>query len=138
MYLFHGTRFCDPFEIACGEDGFDVRLSNGGSWGQAVYLSDSALYSNNFAHQTLSGEREIIIALALIGEAFDYGTVRNKELRVPPIKEKSIQNMINIKYDSIAGTTKNTRVYMLYDNYKTYPMYIVKYQIATPLAPTAK
>ena len=65
-----------------------------------------------------------MIAKALIGEAFDCGIEKNTDLRVSPIKKKSMQNMVNIKYDSIAGITKNTRVYMLYDNYKTYPEYI--------------
>lgn len=132
MYLFHGTRCNSPLEIACGEDGFDVRLSNGGSWGHAIYLSDSALYVDKFAHSTPTGEKEIILAKALIGEAFDCGIEKNTGLRVPPIKQKSMQNMVNIKYDSIAGITKNTRVYMLYENYKTYPEYIVQYKLESP------
>lgn len=131
MELFHGTRCNSPLEIACGEDGLDVRLSNGGSWGHAIYLTDCALYADRFAHITATG-KEIIIAKALIGEAFDCGTERNKDLRVPPIKQKSMQNMVNVKYDCISGITKNTRVYMLYDNNRTYPAYIVQYKTETP------
>ena len=46
MDLFHGSGSCDPLEIACGEEGFDLRLSRGGSWGYAIYLTESAQYSD--------------------------------------------------------------------------------------------
>ncbi len=35
-------------------------------------------------------------------------------LWVPPIKQNDMQNMVHIKYDSVAGITKNTRMYMIY------------------------
>ena len=126
MYLFHGTRRSKPIEIACGEDGLDVQFSKGGSWGYAIYLSESAEYAHKFAYQTTT---ELIIAKALIGDTFDYGLERNTQLKVPPIKQRDMQNMVHIKYDSVAGITKNTRVYMIYDN-KTYPLYIVRYKVS--------
>lgn len=86
MLLFHGTSGNDPFKVACGEDGLDIQLSKGGSWGQAIYLSESALYADKFAHHNTSDEKEIIIVKALIGESFDYGTERNRSLKMPPIK----------------------------------------------------
>lgn len=129
MHLFHGTRRSKPIEIACGEDGLDVRFSKGGSWGYAIYLSESAEYAHKFAYQTTTGEKELIIAKALIGDTFDYGLERNTQLKVPPIKQRDMQNMVHIKYDSVAGITKNTRVYMIYDNNKTYPLYIVRYKV---------
>ena len=71
MLLFHGTGGNNPYKIACGEDGLDVRHSKGGSWGYAIYLSENALYVDRFAHHTASGEKVIIITNALIGESFD-------------------------------------------------------------------
>lgn len=130
MLLFHGTGENDPYEIARGEDGLDVRLSRSGSWGNAIiYLSENSLYADRFAHHTASGEKEMMIAKALIAEAFDYGTERKRHLKFPPVKQTSVQNIVNIKFDSVAAITKDTRVYMLYDNMKTYPMYIVKYKV---------
>ena len=73
-------------------------------------------------------ERVVIIAKALIGESFDFGTLKKKDLRMPPIKESSKQNMSNIRYDSVSGITKNVRVFMLYHNYRAYPSYIVHYK----------
>lgn len=128
MDLFHGSGSIDPLEITCGEDGFDLRLSCGGSWGYAIYLSESAQYSDRFAYCTTADVRAIIIAKALIGISFDFGTTKKKELRMPPIREISEQNMSNIRYDSVSGITRNTRVFMLYHNYRAYPSYIVYYK----------
>ena len=128
MVLFHGSGRSDPSEIACGEDGFDIRRSRGGSWGHAIYLSECAQYSDTFAYQNTSNEKAVIIAKALVGESFDFGTLKKKELRLPPVREKSSQNMSDIKYDSVSGVTKNVRVYMLYHNDRAYPSYIVYYK----------
>lgn len=49
-------------------------------------LSGSALYADKFARHSTSDEKEIIIAKALVGESFDYGTERNRSLKMPPIK----------------------------------------------------
>ena len=43
--------------------------------------------------------------------------------------QRDMQSMVHIKYDSVAGITENTRVYMIYDNNKTYPLYIVQYKV---------
>ena len=61
-------------------------------------LPENALYADKFAHHSTSDEKEIIIAKALIGESFDYGT--ETSLKMPPIKQASRQNMVSIKYDS--------------------------------------
>lgn len=128
MDLFHGSGSNDPLEIACGEEGLDLRLSRGGSWGYAIYLTESAQYSDRFAYLTASDERVIIIAKALIGISYDFGTSKKKELRMPPVKENSKQIVANIRYDSVSGITKNARVFMLYHNYRAYPSYIVYYK----------
>ena len=78
-----------------------------------------------FAYCTTSDERAII-AKALIGVSFDFGTTK-KELRMSPIKEISEQNMLNIRYDSVSGITRNTGVFMLYHNYRAYPSYNIAY-----------
>ena len=67
------------------------------------------------------------MAKALIGESFDFGTLKSQELGMPPIKDKSVQNMSDIKYDSVSGT-KNA---MLYNNDRAYPSYVVYYVFFT-------
>ena len=131
MYLFHGTGCNSPLEIVSSEDGLDVRHSNAGSWGHAIYLSDSALYSNQFVHTLPTGEKELLIVKAIIGDCYDYGTKKNTLLRYPPVKDRTLKSLNNVRYDSVSGITKGTRVYMLYDNGKVYPAYIVKYSQCT-------
>ena len=98
------------------------------SWGHAIYLSSSALYTDGCAHNTGSGEKEIIVLKALIGDSYDYGTERKRELRVPPVKMGLQQSIVNVKYDSTSAITRNTIIYMIYENYRTYPLYIVRYK----------
>ena len=128
LVLFHGSKENNPMVICKGEDGFDLRLSNKGTWGVALYFSESSKYADRFAHTTPEGDKELMIVLVLTGEAYDCGTKQNKELRMPPIKDRSQDNLENIKYDSISAISKDTRVYMLYEAYRAYPAYVVKYQ----------
>ena len=71
------------------------------------------MYADKFAHITSDGSREVLIAHVLVGEAYDFGTSHNRELKMPPIKQQSKQNITNIKYDSVSGITNDTRVYMI-------------------------
>ena len=133
LALFHGTKGNDPMVICMGEDGFDLRLSKKGSWGCALYFSENIMYADKFAHITSEGNREVLITNVLVGEAYDFGTLHNQELKMLPIKQQSKQNLTNIKYDSVSGITKDTRVYMIYEAHKTYPAYVVNYQYETLL-----
>lgn len=114
--------------ICKGEDRFDLHLSNKGSWGVALYFSESTHYADRFAYITPEGDRELLVASVLIGKAYDCGTAHNKELKMPPVREKSRQNLEKIKYDSVSAITKDTRAYKLYEMHKAYPACVVRYQ----------
>ena len=128
LMLYHGTKENNPMAICKGEDGFDLRLSNKGSWGIALYFSENVCYADKFAHITSEGDREVLVASVLVGEAYDFGTEHKRELKMPPVRERSKGNLESIKYDSVSAITKDTRVYMLYEMNKAYPAYIVRYQ----------
>ena len=128
LTLFHGSKETNPKVICKGEDGFDLRFSKIGTWGVALYFSESIKYADRFAHTTPDGDKELIVALVLTGEAYDCGTSQNRELRMPPVKETPHNDFESVKFDSVSGITKNTRVYMLYEANRAYPAYIVKYQ----------
>jgi hypothetical protein len=128
LMLFHGSKENNPMDICKGEDGFDLRLSNKGSWGVALYFAESIKYTDRFAHTTPEGDKEMIIVYVLTGDAYDCGTRQNKEFRMPPVKSRSQDNIQNVKYDSISAIKKDTRVYMLYETNRAYPAYVVKYQ----------
>jgi hypothetical protein len=67
--LYHGTRLTDPQNIYEGKEGFDMRYSNGGMWGQANYFAVNASYSDKYHHQVanVEGLKQIFYARVMIG-----------------------------------------------------------------------
>ena len=49
-HLFHGTRATDPKLIFATEDGFDIRFSNAGAYGNGIYFANNSQYSSNYAY----------------------------------------------------------------------------------------
>ena len=48
-FLFHGTSGNDPSKVYKSEEGFDLRLSQAGVWGRAIYFAQNASYSTGYA-----------------------------------------------------------------------------------------
>lgn len=129
--LFHGTRGNDPRQIYEGEDGFDMRFSAQGMWGQANYFAVNASYSHGYAHPTPDGHREMFLVKVLTGDS--YNCPSNNSLRMPPVKQTSgggrkVQ-FAQMRYDTVTGTTGGSQVFMTYDNDKAYPAYLIKYKV---------
>ena len=128
MELFHGTRANDPKVIYENEDGFDMRYSAAGMWGQANYFAVNASYSHGYAHPTNDGYREMFLVKVLTGDAYDCPSTPS--LRKPPMKAAGTSGEVSftqVQYDTVTGVTNGSRVYMTYDNDKAYPAYLVKY-----------
>ena len=49
MELFHGSSSTAPEEIYKSEEGFDMRFSHKGMWGQGNYFAVSAKHSCSYA-----------------------------------------------------------------------------------------
>ena len=131
LELFHGTRSNDPKVIYENEDGFDMRYSAQGMWGQANYFAVNASYSHNYAHATPDGAREIFLVKVLTGDSYDCPS--NSSLRKPPMKASGPGgsgevSFTQVQYDTVTGVTNGSRVYMIYDNDKAYPAYLIKYK----------
>lgn len=127
LELFHGCKGTAPMCISGSEEGFDVRHSKVGRWGIASYFAATAKYADRYAHVCMDGTKEIFFANVLLGEIYDYGKQRDESLRLPPIKLQQISSLVNSRYDSISGISKDTRIYMIYSNNKAYPTYIINY-----------
>lgn len=128
MELFHGTRSIDPKLIYEGEDGFDMRYSNQGMWGQANYFAVNASYSNGYSYQAPGGGKEMFLVKVLTGDSHDCQS--NHTLRLPPIKSAPAGSKVQfnqIRYDTVTGNTGGSQVYMTYDNDKAYPAYLIIY-----------
>jgi len=49
--LWHGTRRTPTAKILGDENGFDMRFSTRGMWGQGIYFAERAEYSDRYAHR---------------------------------------------------------------------------------------
>ena len=124
--LFHGTRNTNPKLIYCSEVGFDVRYSSKGRWGHAIYFSENASYADKYAHITPSGDRQLLIANVAI-QVFQTA-LSNCHLHV--ITRNCEANGLffsELWYDSVTAVSKGSQLYMIYDNSKSIPCYLITY-----------
>ncbi|XP_013786928.1 poly [ADP-ribose] polymerase 15-like [Limulus polyphemus] len=128
--LFHGTRSNEPKRIYDNEEGFDMRFSAKGMWGNANYFAENASYSDAYAYKNSSGAKEIFLALVLTGDSIRLSPDSN--LRMPPPKSSNViaegkVQFAETRYDTVNGFTQDSTVYMTYDNLKAYPAYLITY-----------
>ena len=126
MELFHGTGSTDPRAIYDSEEGFDMRFSAQGMWGQANYFAVNANYSHSYSHTDSSGQMTMFLAKVLTGDNFYCSSDRS--LRMPPLKSSAGGVQLGqVRYDTVTGVTGGSAVYMTYDNQKAYPAYLITY-----------
>lgn len=112
--LFHGTRGTSPKKIIFGENGLDMRFSNNGMWGKGIYFAVNAKYSDDYSHHT-KNEKQMFLCLVNVGYFKELKS--NGSIKKPPEG-----------YDSIKGNTGGSDVFILYENGKCYPKYLITYQ----------
>ena len=122
--LFHGSRKCRAHNIYDSEEGFDMRYSSEGMWGQANYFAENASYSNSYAYELTDGSREILFAKVLTGDSCKCASDRS--LRLPPLKGVHTRFQQE-RYDTVEGETGGSKVFMTYLNDKAYPAYLIVY-----------
>ena len=128
LNLFHGTRNTDPSLIYSGEEGFDMRFCEQGMWGRGNYFAANALYSHAYSHRTHDGMSKMFLACVVVGET--YMCQPDSSLKMPPVKTSLSSSMFkDERYDSVSGFTKGSQVYIIYDNLKAYPLYLVTYRV---------
>ena len=127
LELFHGTCSNDPKNIYGGEEGFDMRFSAKGMWGEANYFAVNASYSDPYAYQASDGCLEMFLVKVLTGDSHECPP--DSSLRKPPVKQggATAVQLCQVNYDTVTGHTKGSRVYMTYDNTKAYPAYLIRY-----------
>ena len=121
--LFHGTRNTPPSSIYQDEEGFDMRFCNAGMWGIGNYFAVNASYSNNYAHRLSDGTKQMFLAKVLTGDSIQLQPT--KSLRMPPEKNSSKGR---VTYDTVAGHTNGSQVFIAYSNDKAYPFYLISYK----------
>ena len=130
--LFHGTCGTPPKSIYNGMDGFDMRFSNKGLWGKALYFAQDCKYSHDYKHKTSTGQFQMFLADVFIGDckkmAFD------RDLTHPPLRPPNHPDHDfgpdapeNLRYNSVKGHTGGSDVFMVYSNGQAYPKYLITY-----------
>ena len=143
LILYHGTRTTDPVSVYKGAQGFDFRFSREGMWGTANYFAVNASYSHSYAHTLGDGSRQMFSVRICAGDVIDLQP--DGKLRLPPPKPQVAQVILpnltssspqgavapqfaNDPYDTVSGFTNGSKVYMIYENGRAYPEYLITYK----------
>eukprot|EP00347_Sterkiella_histriomuscorum_P021014 403335594 len=120
-HLFHGTQNTPPLNIYSFENGLDMRHSNpNGANGTGIYFADNAAYSNQYRHHLQNGTFQMFMCLVLTGLSSNVGGGRGIK-QPPPIPGR--QGELYDSFNNGAGGH-----YIIYDNQKSYPGYLITYQ----------
>lgn len=139
--VWHGTSSLNPDVIYNDQqDGFLMQLSQQGHWGRGVYFSARSGYSDPYSYKplteysdTLQEDRELFLVKLLIGESIFLDRNEGvwmeeacKALVTPPDNP----GRAGKKFDTVEGEIQDeakTRVYVVYENGRAYPEYLVRY-----------
>jgi len=133
--VFHGTSKTDPAKIYNDrQDGFMMQFAQRGLWGRGIYFADHSSYSNRYSFKPSEfycledrpdtendDEREMFLARLLVGNHIEM-TQYDTSLLVPPYMPGS-----DLKYNTVCGSTGRSKVYVVYENGRAYPEYLIRY-----------
>jgi len=147
--VWHGTSDLDPAIIYNDkQDGFMMQFSQAGFWGRGIYFADKASYSHSYTYKppTSGGsrtnlgaieerpgaqkdEREMFLTKLLIGSEVSINRDESvqksfecRNLTAPPANPAT-----NLKYNTVTGMTGGSKVWVVYENGRAYPDYLVRY-----------
>ena len=126
-WLFHGTRTTEPKKIYM--KGFDICFANQGMYGFGNYFARQAVYSYSGYAYVFGGKHYLFLATVLTGTPY---VGASKAYTKPPFMD----DKQNVFYDSVTNVdpkeaeSKNlSQMYIVYENDKAYPFYIIEYVV---------
>jgi len=138
--VWHGTSALDPQDIYLDkQDGFMMQFSQTGFWGRGIYFADKSVYSHSYAYKPQtrsrdrpvgrSDEREMFLTKLLGGKEVlmnrdesEQKRLECKKLTVPPMIPGT-----GSKYNTVTGHTGGSQVFVVYENGRAYPEYLIRY-----------
>jgi len=113
-FLYHGSRN-DAYD-AILKEGLDIRVANlGGAIGAGVYFATSSATSSGYVSSTAwNGVKKMLYCRVILGKV---GPGKHGLRRPPEISKGKL-------YDSVGNQT----MYVIFDNYQSYPEYIIHYK----------
>jgi len=119
--LFHGTGSSDPTLIYDSPDGFSMNLSETGLWGRGTYFALNSSYSDAYASKNTHKLKQMFYCEVTTGESFFSDP---KVYQIPPFRDENNK----IRWDSVNGYTRGCQVYIVYENQRAYPNYLITYK----------
>jgi len=123
LMLFHGTQRTDPSQIYQNENGFHLGYASNGLWGRGIYFATNASYSNSYAHPA-GGSKIFFLCQVLTGDSIEMS---QGNYVMPPVKDKANPLLANERHESINGIHSSSRNYIVYENGRAYPKYLITY-----------
>ncbi|KAI2497146.1 hypothetical protein MHU86_17349 [Fragilaria crotonensis] len=145
--VWHGTSSVDPSVIYNDrQDGFMMQYSRSGLWGRGIYFAEKSSYSKGYSYQPFLGtsgllpssvqrpgavkdEHEMFLTKLLVGKEVLLDRDESpliaaecKKLIIPPTDP-----VTNLKYNTVTGHTAGSQVWVVYENGRAYPDYLVRY-----------
>eukprot|EP00567_Pseudictyota_dubia_P002061 CAMPEP_0197465518 /NCGR_PEP_ID=MMETSP1175-20131217/64580_1 /TAXON_ID=1003142 /ORGANISM="Triceratium dubium, Strain CCMP147" /LENGTH=917 /DNA_ID=CAMNT_0043001535 /DNA_START=549 /DNA_END=3302 /DNA_ORIENTATION=- len=139
--VWHGTSSLDPGIIYNDQqDGFMMQFSQRGFWGRGIYFALKSSYSHSYSFRPRGSapterpegsgdEREMFLAKLLVGNEImmdrdksSSAAAECRDLTVPPTDPAT-----NQKYNTVTGYTAGSQVWIVYENGRAYPDYLVRY-----------
>ena len=89
-----------------------------------MYFVLNASYSDKFAFKPAAGQKSMMLCKLLAGDCIEMAgnTQESKNLKFPPSNQSTGR-----RYDTVTGTTQRSKVFIVYENGRAYPEYLVTY-----------
>jgi len=98
-----------------------------GLWGRGIYFADKASYSKNYSYTPYpkaKGDLEMFLTRLTVGK--EINLKQDRTLTVPPVDVTS-----GLKYNTVTGNTAGSQVWIVYENGRAYPEYLVRYYVGS-------
>ena len=98
-----------------------------GLWGRGIYFADKASYSKNYSYTPYpkaKGDLEMFLTRLAVGK--EVALNQDRSLTVPPVDVSS-----GLKYNTVTGNTAGSQVWIVYENGRAYPEYLVRYYVGS-------
>jgi ABC-type branched-subunit amino acid transport system substrate-binding protein len=135
--VWHGTSSIEPSIVYNDpHDGFMMQFARQGFWGRGIYFAERSCYSDSYSYKPFddhllagtgrptaynSDEREMFLTTLLTGNGVKLNE-RDTTLVVPPPTDQPGK-----RYNTVIGFTGDSTVYIVYENGRAYPSYLVRY-----------
>ena len=118
--VFHGTRQIDVMKKVYTQ-GFMKVFNNTAAYGQGTYFARDASYSaNGYCGKDSNGVYQMFYVKAIMGESH----VGKSEYKLTSWPQKSH----GVIYDSLVNTAKDPSIFVLHQNARAYPMFIIHFK----------